>query len=194
MFSQLSIDCLFRTQADGRRVYYPQGWKGPGVAPNDAAQEAALRRLRGPGLRSAYLLAELGLALFIFHTVLGRHLSPAIGAKAGLVGLAMMVAALLAVLALKWWHDRLLQACPGIDQRLTRGDYQACLGARVSGSGLLRRIAAAMLLGLASLGLALHFVMRGDIVEAIPLALLAAALALPVRELLGIWRAHHIAH
>ena len=185
MLLQSSFECLFRTLPDGRRVFYPRMWRGPGVQLRDAPQEAALRRLLQTGFRVLLAPYLLGFVLFLapgaLHTPLPQHLAKA-------AGLAILSLVILGVVALQWRRDQLTKDCPGVAERLTQRDYETCLASRLSVTHLKLRIAVVLLIAATCLGLGLDFGLQGDLVTAIPLVLLAAVLPLLLQRWLRFLR------
>ena len=175
-------ECWFRTSPDGRRVYYPRGWRGPGLL-LDTAQEAALRHELRAGLWLLRILGLLGLILILapaaFHSALRHRID-----QLSLLALAALM--ILVVLILQARRDGLLKDCPGVAERMTRGDLYACLAARLSPSGIRLRIAAFLLVGVTGLSLFLLHALRGERLKALPLFLLAAVAVLPLRHWLQI--------
>ena len=173
------FECWFRNLPDGRRVYYPRMWRGPGVQLRDAAQEAALRRMLQTSFRVLLPLDLLGFVLFLapgaLHTPLPQHLAK----TAGLVILSLVI---LGVVALQWHRDRLVKDCPGIAERLTQRDFETCLAMRLSVGGLKLRVFVLVLLGGASLGLGLFYGLHADLLRAVPPVLFAAVLPLLLRR------------
>ena len=182
---QRSIDCLFRTLPDGRRVFYPQVWHGPGVQLRDAAQEAALRRILGAGLRALLVLLLLGSGLWLAPGALPIPLPQRETKAAGLVILCLVI---LGYVALQWRRNQLIKDCPGVAQRLTRHDYETCLVGSLSVNSLKARIAIVLLIAATGLGLGLDAGLQGDVVTAIPPILLAAVLLLSLQRWLRLLR------
>lgn len=177
-------ECGFRTLAGGRRAYYGREWRGPGLLLRNAAQEAALRRELGVSL---WLSRSLTLLLWIVLALSARHSAPLHDmARLGLPVLAVL--GLLGALLLQWRTDHLLNDSPGVAERMTRGEQYACLAAHFSANGIKRRAMALLLIGAAAFGLGLYDGLRGNLIEALPLQLLAAVMLLPLRRLMQIWK------
>jgi|YelNatPaOPRAMG01_1025707.scaffolds.fasta_scaffold09672_5 hypothetical protein len=176
---QRSIDCLFRTPPNGRRVFYSQVWRGAGVQLRDAAQEAALRRMLGAGLRILLVLILLGYALWLAPGVLPISMAQRETKAAGLVILCLVI---LGYFALRWRRNQLIKDCPGVIERLTRRDYEVCLAGSLSLNGPKACIAIVLLIAAAGLGLGLDVGLQGDVVTAIPPMLLAAELLLSLQR------------
>ena len=151
---QSSFECLFHTLPDGRRVFYPRMWRGPGVQLRDPGQEAALRHELRANL---WILRFLMLLIFLLilapsalHSAPLLHMAqPALTALGTLILGALIV---FSVVVMQWRRDHLVKDCPGIAERLTQRDFETCLAMRLSVGGLKLRVFVLVLLGGASLG------------------------------------------
>ncbi|MEW6559714.1 MAG: hypothetical protein AB1412_05890 [Pseudomonadota bacterium] len=183
MRPHVAVECLFRTSSDGRRVFYPRMWRGPGVQLRDAAQEAAVRRELWVGFNVMRVLMVLALALLMTPAAVYTPLPPSPLKASGLLIGSLVI---FGVIALQWHIDHLLKDCPGITERLTQRDYETCLARHFSVTHLKLRIAGLLLLAAATLGLALFDVstmhISQGLLTAIPLVLLAAASLLPLKR------------
>jgi len=179
MRMQIPFECQFRTLPDGRRVFYPHRWRGPGVQLRDPAQEAVLRRTLETGYRIALALMLLGYVLSMVAGALHTHLQQHGARTAGLVILGMVV---LGVPALQWQMDRMLRDCPGVAERLTQRDYEICLASRLSLTLLKLNIAVWLLIAAACLALGLYVGLKGDLLGALPPVLFAAVIPLLLKR------------